>query len=90
MSLVKEIDKNISEEEYLSGELLSDIKHEYINGQAYAMAGASTNHNRVMTNLVSELRLRLKNSSCEPFSSDMKVKITDDYFYPDAMVVCDH
>jgi len=39
---------------------------------------------------VSELRLKLKNTPCEPFSSDMKVQVKDNFFYPDALVVCDH
>jgi len=90
MSLAEEIDHTVSKEDYLSGELISDIKHEYIDGHIYAMSGASTNHNRIMTNFVSELRLMLKNTPCEPFSSDMKVQIEDNFFYPDALVVCDH
>jgi Uma2 family endonuclease len=90
MTLANEINNSITEEEYVNGELFSDIKHEYIEGHIYAMSGASTNHNRIMTNFVSELRLALKNTPCEPFSSDMKVQVGNDFFYPDALVVCDH
>lgn len=77
-------------QDYLEGELISPIKHEYINGEVYAMAGASSNHNRLVTNLVSEFRFNLKNTSCEPFSSDMKVQVEDNFFYPDVLVVCRH
>lgn len=42
----------ISEQDYLAGELISKIKHEYINGDVYAMAGASANHSRITVNMV--------------------------------------
>ena len=79
----------ISEEEYLSGELVSPIKHEYINGHVYAMAGASKNHERISGNVFGEIRQFLKGSPCEPFGSDLKVKVGSQFFYPDMMVVCD-
>ncbi len=90
MPLVRSYDTKINKEDYLQGELKSELKHELINGIAYAMAGASTNHNRIVTNLVSELRFALKNTPCEPFASDMKLQVADNFFYPDSMVVCDH
>jgi len=77
-------------QEYLDSELVSDVRRELINGDVYAMAGASTNHNRLVTNVVSELRFALKSTPCEPFASDMKVQVGKDFFYPDALVVCDH
>ena len=94
MSLVNTIETKISENDYLEGELISDVKHEYIDGIVYAMAGASTKHNLISSNILSELKnsLKQKNSPCDVFSSDMKVKvskITDSFFYPDVMVVCD-
>jgi len=79
----------ISIEEYLEGELTSEIKHEYINGEVYAMTGASLNHNRICINLSSEFRQYLKGSSCEAFNQDMKLKLDNEYRYPDVMVVCD-
>ncbi len=78
----------ISEEAYLQGELLSETKHEYIDGAVYAMAGASKNHQRITVNVLSELLTQLKNTPCEPFSSDIKVKVGTKFFYPDVMVVC--
>jgi len=80
----------ISTEDYLENELASEVKHEIINGDVYAMAGASTNHNRLVANITRELGNHLKGSPCEPFASDMKVQVSSDFFYPDAMVVCDH
>jgi Uma2 family endonuclease len=79
----------ITEEEYLKRELASEIKHEYIDGYVYAMSGASKNHDRIAGNLYGEIRAHLKNSHCEPFTSDMKVKGGTKYFYPDVTVVCE-
>ena len=80
----------ISEQDYLAGELISTVKHEYINGDVYAMVGASANHNRITVNLVRTLGNHLENTPCEPFSADMKVKVGNDFFYPDVIVVCHH
>ena len=78
----------ISEQEYLEGELHSDIKHEYIDGMIYAMSGASAAHNRIAGNIYGEFRNHLKGKPCQPYSADMKVKIGSKYFYPDVLVDC--
>ena len=78
----------VSEQEYLHGELLSDIKHEYIDGVVFAMSGASANHNVLTGNVFGELRNHLKGKPCRPFTSDMKVKVGTKYFYPDVLVDC--
>ena len=87
MSIVKA--HTISEQEYLAGELHSNIKHEYIGGQVYAMAGVSKNHERITGNIFRHFGYHLEGSPCEPFASDLKVKAGADFFYPDVMVVCD-
>lgn len=79
----------VSEEDYLAGELTREIKHEYIDGYVYAMAGASRNHERIAGNIYREFGNHLKNKPCEPFSSDLKIKAGSRFFYPDVMVVCD-
>ena len=79
----------ISQEEYLDGELSSEIKHEYIDGDVYAMAGASKNHQRIIANSASALLVHLKNASCDVFVSNVKVKAANNFFYPDVMVVCE-
>jgi Uma2 family endonuclease len=80
-------------EEYLAGELRADSKHEYLGGVIYAMAGASEEHNVIAANLIGLLHSQLRGKSCQPFGSDMKVRLRtfgDTYFYyPDAMVACD-
>lgn len=88
MSLNTAFKHVLTEEEYLQGELLSDVKHELIDGQVYAMAGVSKNHERIAINITRLLGNFLMNSPCEPFSADVKVKVGKNFFYPDAMVVC--
>lgn len=78
----------ISEEEYLQGELVAEFKHEFIDGEAYAMAGASEAHNLLAGNIFAELKSQLKGTPCRTFIADMKVKVANDFFYPDVMVVC--
>ncbi len=83
----------ISWEDYEAGELQSEIRHEFVNGQVFAMAGGSDNHNRIALNIAAELRRQLKGNPCEPFTSDMKLRIHREFdtlgYHPDAMVVCD-
>ena len=78
----------ITEADYLAGEQDGQQKHEYIDGQVYAMSGASANHNRLAGNLYGELRQHLKGQPCQAYTADMKVKIDTRYFYPDVMVDC--
>jgi Uma2 family endonuclease len=79
----------ISVGEYLAAELNAETKHEYMDGDVYAMAAASKNHESISGNVLAELRQHLKNTPCRPFGSDSKVKIGNQFFYPDVMVVCD-
>ncbi len=80
----------ITVEEYLNGELISEVKHEYVDGQVFAMAGASKNHERISGNFFAEFRSHLKGSTCESFGADLKIKTPLGSFrYPDCMVVCD-
>lgn len=80
--------KLMSVDQYLSDELNRDTKHELIDGSIFAMAGASKNHERIIQNLSRELGVHLKSSPCEPFGSDMKVRVRDNFFYPDVLVDC--
>ncbi len=82
----------MTEEEFLEAEHHYDVKHEYLGGMVYAMAGASTQHNEIASNLSGILYARLRGKPCKPFGSDMKLKlrISDStyFYYPDAMIVC--
>ena len=85
----------ISPQDYLLGEndRADGEKYEYVNGEIYAMAGASRGHNRVAGNFFISLSLHLKGSRCEVFQSDMKVGIETlgdtRYYYPDVQVTCE-
>src|SRR5215510_6076259 len=82
----------VSVEDYLAGELVSPIKHEYLGGVVYAMAGARNVHYIISTNLLVALGSRLKGKRCRPFNSDTKVRIRLPshfrFYYADTTVVC--
>lgn len=88
MSVIKK-QMMIGEDEYLAGEVISDIKHELIGGQVYAMAGAGFNHDLISGNLYSEFRAHVRKSPCTPFTSDMRVRVGTNYYYPDVSVDCE-
>lgn len=81
----------LTHEEYLKLEEESGVKHEYIDGYAYAMAGAIDAHATIALNLAASLRDRLRGSDCRVYITDMKARIEsiNRYFYPDVMVTCD-
>lgn len=86
---LKQASDFISEAEYLQGEMLAEIRHEYIDGEVFAMAGASRNHGLLVANCVQALTNHLQNGPCMTFPADMKVKADRCFFYPDIAVVCD-
>jgi Uma2 family endonuclease len=81
----------ISPEEYLEGERVSPIKHEYRRGHVYAMTGAKKPHIIIASNLVRRLGNHLDNTDCLVLSSDIKVRLEEAncYYYPDVAVTCD-
>ncbi len=76
--------------EYLAKERQAEFKSEFYNGEVFAMAGGSREHNRVKVNLVGELFVRLKGGECQTYSSDQRVLVeaTGLYTYPDIVIVC--
>lgn len=76
--------------EYLAAESTSLEKHEWYNGQVYAMAGGTPEHAFLGGAVISELRNALKGKPCRPFSGDLRIRslVTDLATYPDAAVVC--
>ena len=85
-----EQDNDITLEEYLNGEKTSDLKYEYVDGQVYAMAGASLKHNIINANIFGLLWNHLKDQPCFPLGSDMLLETSSTkYRYPDVMVICD-
>ena len=83
----------ISLEDYLEGELVSPVKHEFVAGDVHAMAGGSNKHNQIAFNGMLSLGNSLKGSRCRPFNSDTKVRVdhssSTSFYYPDFQVVCD-
>ena len=77
-------------DEYFALEERTGIKHEYLNGQAYQMTGASVQHNRIVRNIIGSLHTKLRGSKCEVFPSDLRVHIekTGLYTYPDVVITC--
>lgn len=78
---------------YLTGEENSELRHEYIGGQIYAMTGASDRHGLIITNLIAFLRPQMRGSGCQVFANDMKVRLfiggDDIFYYPDVLLSCD-
>lgn len=81
----------LTADEYLQLEEQSPVKHEYIDGQIYAMAGASDPHVTIALNLATLLRSHVRSSGCRVYISDMKARIEslNRFYYPDVMVTCD-
>lgn len=82
----------ISVDEYLAGEASAELRHEYINGQVYAMTGASDRHGLIVSNLVAALRPLVRGRGCQLFASDMKLRLQiagqDIFYYPDLLLSC--
>jgi Uma2 family endonuclease len=83
--------QRLTTEDYLQLEAESSVKHEYFDGEVYAMAGASDNHVTIAGNLFALLRSQVRGTGCRVYISDMKVRIEarSRFFYPDVMVTCD-
>ncbi|NCJ05918.1 Uma2 family endonuclease [Synechococcales cyanobacterium C] len=82
---------NLSTTDYLELEAESPTKHEYIDGMAYAMAGATDEHVTIALNLATLLRSHVRGSNCRVYMADMKVHVEarNRFYYPDVMVTCD-
>jgi Uma2 family endonuclease len=80
----------MTEEEYLMFERASDIKHEFLAGEVFAMTGASRAHNLITGNTYASLHGQLRGRPCEIYANDMRVKVSSTglYTYPDIVAVC--
>ena len=86
----RQVKSYITPEEYLAFERKAETKNEYVNGEIFAMTGASRKHNIIEGNIFGELRQQLKGKPCEVYPGDMRVKApaSRSYVYPDVVVVC--
>lgn len=82
--------KKLTSQEYLAIERAADFKSEFFDGEMFAMAGTSKEHSRITVNLTIQFGNALKGRFCEPFSSDLRVKVSANglYTYPDLTIVC--
>ena len=80
----------LTPEEYLEFERKAETKHEYFNGEIFAMSGAKRNHNKIVGNLSGLIWQHLKGKDCEFYPADMRVFVPETglYTYPDLVVVC--
>ncbi len=83
---------SISPAEYLEGEIATQVRHEYVDGEVYAMAGGIKAHNEIAGNFYGLLRARLRGTSCRAFIGDVKVHVAWDwrerFYYPGVVVGC--
>jgi len=77
-------------EEYLELEKASTVRHEYFQGEVFAMSGASNNHNFLFSNVFLAVGSKLKGKSCYIFGSDMRMNIPENtlFTYPDISIYC--
>lgn len=81
----------LSPEDYLVLEDQSETKHEYIDGQIYAMAGTTDVHNTIIGNLYTAIRNHLRRSNCRIYFTDIKIRLDqrNRFYYPDLFVTCE-
>ena len=77
-------------EEYLAFENEAIEKHEYYQGEIFAMSGASRNHNEIFSNLFVDIGTKLKGKNCKPYGSDLRIHVPKNtlYTYPDISIIC--
>lgn len=89
MGYAQLIDRRMTVEEYFELEEQSEIRHEYYDGEVYAMAGTTLNHNRIVGKVRNLLGHHFLPCGCDVFSENVKVKVSDHYYpYPDVIVTC--
>jgi Uma2 family endonuclease len=77
-------------DEYLRLEEESAVKHEYVAGTLFALAGATRRHNRIASNIIARLSAAARGRGCDVLGSDMRLRVGDEaVYYPDVQVVCD-
>ena len=76
-------------EEYIEFDKNAEGRHEYFDGEVFAMAGGSPEHTRIGGNVFGTLREKLRGTNCEAFTSDLRLKVPAalPYRYPDVSVV---
>ncbi len=91
MAIAKESYPKLTPDEYFAWEEQQLFRHEYLNGEVYAMSGGSINHSDIAGNFLALLKTHMRGRGCKVLNSDARVNIlnTTDYVYPDLSVTCD-
>ncbi len=81
----------MSAADFLEWDRTQEIRHEFVDGEVFAMAGAEDRHVTVALNVSMALRQHLSGTPCRTFMADTKLHVAaaDSYFYPDVLVTCD-
>lgn len=93
MNLAHRYDPGYTEQEYFALEQETDTRHEYIDGEVYAMVGGTLQHGGLVMNISREIGNHLKDKPCRVFAESIKVKVDrgygrSNYLYPDVVVDC--
>ena len=90
MAYAQQAQSRYTPQAYLQMERCATTRSEYVNGEIFAMSGASRGHNRLTVSIVSELDLQMKGRTCNVYVNDLWVKVNETgmYTYPDVVVVC--
>ncbi len=78
----------MSPEAYLAYEQDQPVRHELVDGYLYAMTGATDRHEEIALNLATALRTHLRGGPCRVYKGDLKIRVADDFYYPDVFVRC--
>jgi Uma2 family endonuclease len=79
----------LTEDQYLAIDRAAEFRSEFLDGEMVAMSGGSMRHAQLGTNLIAELALALRDTACQAFTSDLRVRVSARmYTYPDVSVVC--
>lgn len=89
MGYAQLIDRKMTVEEYFELEEQSEIRHEYYDGEVYAMSGTTLNHNSIVGNVWGVFKSFFRKRGCRVFGESVKLKVSDRYYlYPDVIVTC--
>lgn len=82
--------RRLSYLEYLEVEATAEVRHEYVDGELYAMSGGTPAHALLAANTIFELRVAHRGGPCAPYTSDLRVYVEAEHraAYPDVTVLC--
>ncbi|MFE8034975.1 Uma2 family endonuclease [Thiohalocapsa marina] len=75
-------------EAFLAFERDAECRHELVDGYLFAMTGASARHGEILANLLAAIHTHLRGGPCRVYGSNLKIRVEDDFFYPDLFVRC--